>query len=141
MENTELIKVLRCELYGDDECDKSDCPIWSELGCRNGIGNRAAADSLEALLKERTEMIEGAKKTAKVYAKFYEKYIELEEQMLKIKSRIYDLESMAKREYDDDDDNEYLEGYFDGLHQAAKLISTTLTIEKRVAQNDKRRTD
>lgn len=48
MENTELIKVLRCELYGDDECDKSDCPIWSELGCRNGIGNRAAADALEA---------------------------------------------------------------------------------------------
>lgn len=48
MTNAELIKVLRCELYGDDECDKSDCPIWSELGCRNGIANRAAADALEA---------------------------------------------------------------------------------------------
>lgn len=51
MKNEELIKVLRCEFYGDDECDTSDCPIWSELGCRNGIANRAAADALEAAEK------------------------------------------------------------------------------------------
>ena len=48
MSDEDLIKTLRCEFYGDDECDKSDCPIWSELGCRNGIANRAAADALEA---------------------------------------------------------------------------------------------
>lgn len=127
MNNAELIKALRaCSKVCCAECpyeDKESCPSTVDM-------MRDAADALEALLKERTEMIEGAKKTAKVYAKFYEKYIELDEQMLKIKSRIYDLESMAKREYDDDNDNEYLEGYFDGLHQAAKLISTTLTIEK-----------
>ena len=51
MTNAELIKALRCEYYGDDECDKADCPIWSELGCRNGIANRAAADALEAAEK------------------------------------------------------------------------------------------
>lgn len=56
MKNEELIKALRCELYGDDECDKSDCPIWSELGCRNGIANRAAADALEAADKRIAEL-------------------------------------------------------------------------------------
>jgi hypothetical protein len=113
-------------------CNKCQYAKYADgkYGCENKL-KADAADALKALLKERTEMIEGAKKTAKVYAKFYEKYNELEEQMLKIKSRIYDFESMAKREYDVDNDNEYLEGYFDGLHQAAKLISTTPTIEER----------
>lgn len=78
MENTELIKVLRCELYGDDECDKSDCPIWSELGCRNGIGNRAAADALEAderLLDQNTERCEALRKQLREAHESYEKHI------------------------------------------------------------------
>lgn len=91
MENTELIKVLRCELYGDDECDKSDCPIWSELGCRNGIGNRAAADSLEAAEKRidglqklvdiNTERCEALRKQLREAHENYEKHLnELEAQ-------------------------------------------------------------
>lgn len=126
MENTELIKALRI-CANQTCCD--NCPRYdidhtqdAQRCCIQLIND--AADALEALLKERAEMIAGAKKTAKVYAKFYEKYIELEEQMAKIKSQIYDLENIAKRAYDDDPDNEYLEGYFDGLHHAAKLIST-----------------
>lgn len=85
MENTELIKVLRCELYGDDECDKSDCPIWSELGCRNGIGNRAAADALEAAEKRidglqklvdiNTERCEALRKQLRESHESYEKHI------------------------------------------------------------------
>lgn len=63
MTNAELIKVLRCEMYGDDECDKSSCPIWSELGCRNGIANRAAADALEAAEKRIAELEEEHNKT------------------------------------------------------------------------------
>lgn len=56
MKNEELIKALRCEYYGDNECDSSDCPIWSELGCRNGIANRTAADALEAAEKRIAEL-------------------------------------------------------------------------------------
>jgi hypothetical protein len=56
--NAELIKVLRCELYGDDECDRSDCPIWSSLGCRNGIASRTAADALEAAEQQIAELEE-----------------------------------------------------------------------------------
>ena len=48
----ELIKALRCEQYGDDECENAECPYWSELGCRNGIANRDAADAIERLVAE-----------------------------------------------------------------------------------------
>ena len=48
MTSAELVKALRCEYYGDDECDNSDCPIWSELGCCNGIANHADANVIEA---------------------------------------------------------------------------------------------
>lgn len=65
MSDEELIKTLRCEFYGDDECDKSDCPIWSELGCRNGIANRAAADALEEL----QQIADHYEQTAKDYWK------------------------------------------------------------------------
>lgn len=47
----ELIKALRCEQYGDDECENAECPYWSELGCRNGVANRDAADAIERLEK------------------------------------------------------------------------------------------
>jgi hypothetical protein len=46
-----------------------------------------------------------------------------------IKSLIYDLETEAKSAHDDDPDNEYLDGYFDGLHHAAKELSTTPTVD------------
>ena len=49
---TELIEALRCEQYGDDECENAECPYWSELGCRNGVANRDAADALERLMAE-----------------------------------------------------------------------------------------
>ena len=49
----ELIDALRCEMYGDDECENSKCKYWSELGCRNGVANRDAADAIEQLIKER----------------------------------------------------------------------------------------
>ena len=48
----ELIKALRCEQYGDDECENAECPFWSELGCRNGVANRDAADALERLMAQ-----------------------------------------------------------------------------------------
>lgn len=80
MENTELIKVLRCELYGDDECDKSDCPIWSELGCRNGIANRTAADALEA---DEKRIADQQKQIAKLSTLLDNKIEELEAQFLK----------------------------------------------------------
>lgn len=46
-----------------------------------------------------------------------------------IKSLIYDLETEAKSSHDDDPDNEYLDGYFDGLHHAAKELSTAPTVD------------
>lgn len=46
-----------------------------------------------------------------------------------IKSFIYDLETEAKSAHDDDPDNEYLEGYFDALHHAAKELSTAPTVD------------
>ena len=49
---TELIEALRCEQYGDDECENAECPFWSELGCRNGVANRDAADALERLMAQ-----------------------------------------------------------------------------------------
>ena len=49
---TELIEALRCEQYGDDECENAECPFWSELGCRNGVANRDAADAIERLMAE-----------------------------------------------------------------------------------------
>ena len=52
----ELIKALRCEQYGDDECENAECPFWSELGCRNGVANRDAADEIERLRSELTEL-------------------------------------------------------------------------------------
>lgn len=78
MTNEELIKALRyCGNFVDrDGCDE-ECPYFNDKDCPKRI-MCDAADALEALLKERTEMIKGAKKTAKVYAKFYEKYNELE---------------------------------------------------------------
>lgn len=94
MTNAELIKVLRCELYGDDWCDTSDCPIWSELGCRNGFANRAAADALEAAEKRidglqklvdiNTERCEALRKQLRESHESYEKRIEeLESKMPK----------------------------------------------------------
>lgn len=97
-----------------------------------------AADATEAAEK-RIEELEADKNTlikvVKDKSEFHctkdaMRIAELEAQLQKIKSRIYDLEDMAKREYDDDPDNEYLEGYFDGLHQAAKLISTMPTTDR-----------
>ncbi len=88
MENTELIKVLRCELYGDDECDKSDCPIWSELGCKNGIANRAAADALEAYDKRVAEL-------EKSYS--WKAYAALEESIEGYKTRIAELEAQMPK--------------------------------------------
>lgn len=90
----DLIKVLRCELYGDDECDRSDCPIWSSLGCRSGISNRAAADALEAaeqridclkkLVDINTERCEALRKQLRESHENYEKHLnELEAQMPK----------------------------------------------------------
>jgi len=123
MANAELIDSLR-NVYGE----KADCyHCHSTMGCYGTACMEylchAAADALEAdekLIVELVKNIEHWKKDV----------IKLRSQLQKIKSQIYDLESMAKREYDDDHDNEYLEGYFDGLHQGAKLISTTLTIER-----------
>ena len=116
MNNAELIKVLRwCGDENNEWCvlEEYKCPLWNE--------DRMIDECKEELMRAAADAYEAAEK----------RIAELEAQMLKIKSRIYDLESMAKREYDDDHDNEYLEGYFDGLHQAAKLISTTLSTEKR----------
>ena len=66
--NEDLIKVLRCEYYGDDECDRFDCPIWSSLGCRNGIANRAAADAIERLTAE----VDRKDKALQAWAKTWE---------------------------------------------------------------------
>lgn len=66
MTNAELIAALRCEYYGDNWCDKSDCPIWSESGCRNGIANRAAADALEAAEKRIAELEEYCKECEEI---------------------------------------------------------------------------
>lgn len=46
---TELIRSLRCENTGDDECGSSDCPYWSGLGCMDGQLMEDAADAIEAL--------------------------------------------------------------------------------------------
>jgi hypothetical protein len=55
-----------------------------------------------------------------------------------IKARIYELEDIAKSAYDDDPDDEYLEGYFDGLHHAAKELSTAPTVDAvPVVANDR----
>lgn len=49
---TELIRSLRCENTGDDECGSSDCPYWSGLGCMDGQLMEDAADAIEALQAE-----------------------------------------------------------------------------------------
>lgn len=46
---TELVKPLRCENTGDDECGSSDCPYWSGLGCMDGQLMEDAAAEIEAL--------------------------------------------------------------------------------------------
>ena len=55
---SELVKALRCENTGDDECGSSDCPYWSGLGCMDGQLMEDAAAAIEALLKENKELIE-----------------------------------------------------------------------------------
>lgn len=89
----------------------------------------------EDLIYDAAEQLEDADKcNAKLSKKCKEmekRIAELKAQIQQVKSQIYDLEDTAKRAYDDDSDNEYLEGYFDGLHHAAKLISTTSTTEER----------
>lgn len=49
---TELIRSLRCENTGDDECGSSDCTYWSGLGCMDGQLMEDAADAIEALQAE-----------------------------------------------------------------------------------------
>ena len=49
---TELVKSLRCENTGDDECGSSDCPYWSGLGCMDGQLMEDAAAAIEALQAE-----------------------------------------------------------------------------------------
>lgn len=56
MENTELIKALRCPYLGDDWCDEQECTYWSKIGCMEGIATRAAADALEAADKRIDEL-------------------------------------------------------------------------------------
>lgn len=47
-----------------------------------------------------------------------------------VKSKIYELEKAATEDYDNAPYlDEYLEGYRDGLHQAAKELSTAPTID------------
>ena len=46
-----LVKALRCENTGDDECGSSDCPYWSGLGCMDGQLMDDAADAIEELMK------------------------------------------------------------------------------------------
>lgn len=121
MERNELIKALRycTDNEKQDRCD--ECQYLHNGMCHTMLSDAAyALEADEKLIVELVKNIEHWKKDV----------IKLRSQLQKIKSQIYDLESMAKREYDDDPDNEYLEGYFDGLHQGAKLISTTLTIER-----------
>ena len=48
---TELIRSLRCENTGDDECGSSDCTYWSGLGCMDGQLMEDAADAIEELMK------------------------------------------------------------------------------------------
>lgn len=48
---TELIRSLRCENTGDDECGSSDCPYWSGLGCMDGQLMEDAADAIKELMK------------------------------------------------------------------------------------------
>jgi len=130
MENTEIIKALRwcgSEDERHEMCvDESyRCPMWNEDRitdeCKAELMT-TAADAFEAdekLIVELVKNIEHWKKDV----------VKLRSQLQKIKTQIYDLESIAKREYDDDPDNEYLEGYFDGLHQAAKELSTEPTVD------------
>lgn len=51
-EYEELIKALRCEHTGDDECGSSDCQYWSGLGCMDGKMCEDAAAAIEALQAE-----------------------------------------------------------------------------------------
>lgn len=44
-----LVKALRCDNTGDDECGSSDCPYWSGLGCMDGQLMGDAAAAIEAL--------------------------------------------------------------------------------------------
>ena len=46
---SELVKALRCENTGDDECGSSDCLYWSGLGCMDGQLMEDAAAAIEAL--------------------------------------------------------------------------------------------
>lgn len=49
---SELVKALRCDNTGDDECGSSDCPYWSGLGCMDGQLMEDAADAIETLKAE-----------------------------------------------------------------------------------------
>lgn len=47
-----------------------------------------------------------------------------------VKAKIYELEEAATKDYNDSPYlDEYLEGYRDGLHQAAKELSTAPTVD------------
>ena len=58
MKYDELVKALRCENTGDDECGSSDCPYWSGLGCMDGQLMEDAADAIEKItaMYEKAEM-------------------------------------------------------------------------------------
>lgn len=96
MKNEELIKALRCEYYGDDECNTSDCPIWSELGCRNGIANHVAADALEAAEKRIAEL----EKELEIWSSrsFEGKIGSMALKNLNLKMRISELEAQIPKE-------------------------------------------
>ena len=82
---TELVKALRCENTGDDECGSSDCTYWSGLGCMDGQLMEDAAAAIEALQAEVEELKAKKMKLAENSLRFVGKVRELDKRRLEPK--------------------------------------------------------
>ena len=81
----ELVKALRCENTGDDECGSSDCTYWSGLGCMDGQLMEDAADAIEELQAEVEELKAKKMKLAENSLRFVGKVRELDKRRLEPK--------------------------------------------------------
>ena len=77
----EMVKALRCEQYGDDECLNVECPYWSDLGCRNGVANREAADAIERLQAEVEQWKQAWKTANTLYEQMKDENVRLKKEL------------------------------------------------------------
>lgn len=104
---TELVKSLRCENTGDDECGSSDCPYWSGLGCMDGQLMEDAAAAIEALQARVSKLEERTKAQQERLEDYMEKQLIIDRWGTKWMTSAKDVPTSA-----------YQHGYADGFAEA-----------------------